>query len=319
MDFANTYFVKLYRSQSPDWIVLSPLTRGLLGELLLLADKLGRIPLGKAGLPSIAAPLRGSWAELEPHVRALLADGCIVEEPGALLIPNFEAAQGRAKTAADRKADQREREKDREQGAKSQPPIAPEEPVTGHAVSRDVTPTVTLRDVSHPAPAPVTRHDSHDKERKTYRSTTTTTTPPAGAREPRPPLNVGSAGILAEIGRHAELTDVCDVDMSDELSKQLMGGKTLADLGRGIEACARDIRLGKLSLDRLGLSKMLRKYVANEQHQRQGGAPGQGGGYPPGGYQQARGDHPGGLTSGYTNEYTADEIRPVGPKPAGMR
>lgn len=108
MDWQTAYYVKLYRSQSPDWLALSPLTRGLFDELLLIADQRGRIQLGKVGLASVAVPLRGAWAEIEPHLRALLADGCLVEADGALLIRGFVEAQRRAKTPAERKAKQRE-------------------------------------------------------------------------------------------------------------------------------------------------------------------------------------------------------------------
>ena len=147
MDWATAYYVKLYRSQSPDWLALSPLTRGIFDEMLLIADRGGRIPLGKAGLSSVAVPLRGSWAELAPHVEALLSDGCLVLVDGALAVRGFVEAQARAKTPAERKATQRGKTTEK------MPRVTP-----SHAVSRS---TVTDRDVSRDV---TLSHACHDKE-----------------------------------------------------------------------------------------------------------------------------------------------------------
>lgn len=166
MDWATAYYVKLYRSQSPDWLALSPLTRGIFDELLLIADKAGRIQLGKAGLPSIAVPLRGTWAELEAHVRALLDDGCLVLDDGAVVIRGFVEAQKRAKTPVERKADQREREKVTPAPSR---PARSRTPTTHRDASRDVT----------------TSHAGHDKE-QTDQKEKIPPTPQVGPSIPEP-------------------------------------------------------------------------------------------------------------------------------------
>ena len=107
MNWDTGYFVKLYRSQSPDWLPLSPLTRGLFDELLLISDQTGRIQLGKAGLSSIVVPLRGRWDEVRPHIEALLADGCIALDGNEIVIKGFVDAQKRAKTSTERSRERR--------------------------------------------------------------------------------------------------------------------------------------------------------------------------------------------------------------------
>ena len=169
MDWATAYYVKLYRSQSPDWLALSPLTRGIFDELLLIADKAGRIQLGKSGLPSVAVPLRGTWSELAPHVEALLADGCLVLDDGALTIRGFVEAQARAKTSAERKATQR--------GKTTQKTV---HVTPSHAESRS---TVTDRDVSRDV---TPSHACHDKEQKEQNRTERTKAEAARAAAPAP-------------------------------------------------------------------------------------------------------------------------------------
>jgi hypothetical protein len=156
MNWQTAYYVKLYRSQSPDWLALSPLTRGLFDELLLLADQAGRIQLGRAGVASVAVPLRGAWAEIEPHVTALLEDGCLRHDSDAntLVIKGFVEAQARAKTPAERKAKSRERA--RQEGAG-------EAGTLGHGVSSAPVPD---RDVSRPVTPGHVGHAGHDKEQK---------------------------------------------------------------------------------------------------------------------------------------------------------
>lgn len=111
MDWENAYFVKLYRSTSPDWLALPVLTRGLFAELMLLADRAGRIQLGRAGVASVAIPLRATDAtigDVMQHVQQLLDDGCIYVDCNALVIRNFADAQRRALTSTERSQKLRE-------------------------------------------------------------------------------------------------------------------------------------------------------------------------------------------------------------------
>ena len=56
-----------------DWPALPWQSRGLYALLLGLANDLGRIPLGRLGLPSLAGGLNAQWSEIEPCFSALLA------------------------------------------------------------------------------------------------------------------------------------------------------------------------------------------------------------------------------------------------------
>ena len=146
MDWDQSYYVRLYRSQSPDWLGLPALTRGLFAEMLLLADKAGAIPLGRAGLKSIAVPLRDRWEDIEPHVARLLEDGAIAHVDGAVLIPNFTAAQAKPKTSTERSQEHRARAGGDDPPAPATPKprwkraaTPPVAATSGDAVQRDAT------------------------------------------------------------------------------------------------------------------------------------------------------------------------------------
>lgn len=173
MDWDNGYYVKLYRSQSPDWLALPVLTRGLFAEIMLLADRAGRIPLGKAGLSSLAIPLRADWATVSKHVETLISDGCIVHEPGAMVIPNFVDAQAKAKTGAERTKEWREGK-----GAKGK---GKHEPVTNGDARDDGRHRVTECDDARRSVT--TRDGCDDKERKTDQKDKDYPLPPPGAEE----------------------------------------------------------------------------------------------------------------------------------------
>lgn len=222
MDWNSGYYVKLYRSNSPDWLALPVLTRGLFSELLLLADRSGRIQLGRTGLASVAVPLRASWAELEPHMRALLDDGCVIQEDaGTLLIRSFVEAQGLPMTPAERKARSRSRAKDVNKPAetsKCHECHASHDPSRGVTLSHDESRGVTLC------------HACHDKEQTEQ----TNKTPPP------PPAPSGATGPVAESARRDDLASPGSVGPTEaELVRAYVRGvesATGGTFGRRLDA-----------------------------------------------------------------------------------
>jgi hypothetical protein len=107
---------KLYRRVDAAWARLPVLARGLGSELLKYADDDGRIPVredeqtGEA-VCCLMGARRAEWKAIEACVQALLDDGYIVREAGAILIRNFAKAQARS-TGAERQARLRERRRE---------------------------------------------------------------------------------------------------------------------------------------------------------------------------------------------------------------
>lgn len=91
-----------------DWPALPWQSRGLYALLLGLANDLGRIPLGRLGLPSLAGGLNAQWSEIEPCFSALLAAGWAEVDGSDINLPHFADSQ-RAATSAERMADLRQR------------------------------------------------------------------------------------------------------------------------------------------------------------------------------------------------------------------
>ena len=91
-----------------DWPALPWQSRGLYALLLGLANDLGRIPLGRLGLPSLAGGLNTQWSEIEPFFSALLAAGWAEVDGSEVNLPHFADSQ-KAATTAERVAEYRKR------------------------------------------------------------------------------------------------------------------------------------------------------------------------------------------------------------------
>ena len=91
-----------------DWPALPWQSRGLYALLLGLANDLGRIPLGRLGLPSLAGGLNAQWSEIEPFFSALLAAGWAEVDGSDVNLPHFADSQ-KAATTAERVAEYRKR------------------------------------------------------------------------------------------------------------------------------------------------------------------------------------------------------------------
>jgi hypothetical protein len=141
-------YVKLYTRDTADWLALPWQAQGLFALILRKVDKAGILALGKHGRRGLAAHLGGAsaWPEIEPHLDTLIADGCVTIRDGALVIPNFTAAQEAAQSTAARKRAQRERDHTESQNV-----------TDSHAPSRAVTP-------SHSIPSDPIPSDPRDLE-----------------------------------------------------------------------------------------------------------------------------------------------------------
>lgn len=94
-DWSDEQWVKLYRRDTADWLLLSWRARGLFYSLLRIVDRAGVLDLGRTGKRAVAV-LLGAASECDAVVAALdelIADGCVRVEGQSLVLPNFVAAQ----------------------------------------------------------------------------------------------------------------------------------------------------------------------------------------------------------------------------------
>lgn len=130
MRWQDADYVKLYTYDSPEWLALPLSSRCFFWELMRKCDRAGIIRLGKQGVASLAAAVRGSLDEVTAALQPLIEDGCAVLKDDQLVIPNFVAAQNARCSDAARKRLERQRDRD----------LALADVQSSHAASRDVTP-----------------------------------------------------------------------------------------------------------------------------------------------------------------------------------
>lgn len=114
MRWEDERYVRLYTRDTIDWAMLSFEAQGLFSLLLRKVDRAGLLELGKHGKRGVAAAVGhpGRWEVLAPALEELLADGCVSISGTTLVIPNFIEAQEARASDAQRKRDQRERDRD---------------------------------------------------------------------------------------------------------------------------------------------------------------------------------------------------------------
>lgn len=145
MDWSDEPWVKLYRRDTADWMLLSWQARGIFCLLLRAVSRAGTLDLGKSGAKAVAIHLRATWSEIEEPLNELMADGCVTIRDGVLVVPNFLVAQEAVQSDRVRAQTARERRRDLALGdenvTKRDDSITPrDETVTrGHAASRAVT------------------------------------------------------------------------------------------------------------------------------------------------------------------------------------
>jgi hypothetical protein len=111
MRWEDERYVRLYTRDTTDWLALSWKAQGLFALIMRKVDRAGLLDLGKAGKRGLAAHIGGpsAWAEVEPCLDELLADGCVQINDRTLFVPNFMEAQEAIQSDKQRKRDQRER------------------------------------------------------------------------------------------------------------------------------------------------------------------------------------------------------------------
>lgn len=111
MDWSNETWVKLYRRDTADWMLLSWRARGLFCLILRVVNRLGVLDLGRTGPRAVAALVHagGDAAEIVAALDELLADGCVTLDGSILTVTNFVAAQEATASQALRAKMHRER------------------------------------------------------------------------------------------------------------------------------------------------------------------------------------------------------------------
>lgn len=113
MRWEDERYVRIYTRDTPEWTALSWDARAVFWGLLRRCDRAGILRVGKAGLRALAGVIPAPLDVVERAVPELLADGCLLAAEGAYIVPNFLKAQEAISTDAQRKRDQRERDRAR--------------------------------------------------------------------------------------------------------------------------------------------------------------------------------------------------------------
>ena len=123
MDWSDEQWVKLYRRDTADWLLLSWRARGLFYSLLRIVTRAGVLDLGKTGKRAVAVLLgAGSdWKEIVDALDELVADGSVRINGTTLVIPNFVEAQEAVKSDKARAKAARERRRDEAIAASESP------------------------------------------------------------------------------------------------------------------------------------------------------------------------------------------------------
>lgn len=96
MNFEDERWVKVYTRDEPEFACLSWQARGLFFHLLRKVDRAGVLRCGRVGMRGVAVAIQAPWAEIEPFLKELFDDGCVVfdADTGSLFVRNFVEAQG---------------------------------------------------------------------------------------------------------------------------------------------------------------------------------------------------------------------------------
>lgn len=111
MRWEDERYVRLYTRDTPDWLALGWEARLVFYELLRKVDRAGVIPWGRSRERGLAVLLHLPTEIVETGLAALVSDGCIMTSDTQVVIPNFLHAQECKKSDAERKREQRERDR----------------------------------------------------------------------------------------------------------------------------------------------------------------------------------------------------------------
>lgn len=216
MRWEDERYIRFYTRDTPEFLALSWVARGLFGLILRKVDRAGILAVGKLGLRGVAVAVGGPWTEVEAPLRELIEDGCIVVRDGLVIIPNFQEAQEARQSDKARAAKAREKarvdatEASQNVTRESQAVTAASRIVTkSHAGSHGVTPshTASLRAVPCSAePCRAEPENTHSAGAREHTREEPTPEPPAPPPRPEPvPLAKLGGPVGAVVGELGDL------------------------------------------------------------------------------------------------------------------
>lgn len=112
MRWEDERYVRVYTRDTAEWLALGWEGQALAMMLLRKCDRAGIVHIGKAGVRGLAALVGVPLDVVERTLPLLLEDGMLQATAGGYVFPNFIAAQETRSSDAQRKRDQRERDRD---------------------------------------------------------------------------------------------------------------------------------------------------------------------------------------------------------------
>lgn len=190
MDWSDEPWVKLYRRNTADWLLLSWRARGLFYSLMREVNRAGILDLGRTGKRAVAVVLGsgGDWKEIVDALDELLADGCVQINGATLVIPNFVEAQEAAQSDKARAKAARERRRDDAMGVNATDSTVTKRDATITKRDGSITDsdeTVTARHA--PSHGVTPRHEEKRREETTREGSA------EGATAPAPPASAETA------------------------------------------------------------------------------------------------------------------------------
>lgn len=149
MRWSDERYVRVYTRDTGEWLALGWEAQALFLFALRKADRAGIVQTGKARARGLAGMTGMPLDVVERVLPLLLEDGCLRESAGGYIIPNFIAAQETPSSDAQRKRDQRERDRDK----------AVAEGSTGSRAGLDAETTMSRRRVTSECHSGMSRPD----------------------------------------------------------------------------------------------------------------------------------------------------------------
>jgi hypothetical protein len=172
MRWEDERYVRVYTRDTTDWVALGWQAQGLFLLVMRKVDRAGILDLGKSGVRGLAALVAMPLEVVERALPILLEDGCVKLNGSVLVIPNFIEAQEAKQSDAQRKREQRARDRD----------MASAGVTNRDQVSRNVTGADASGGVASVSVTPSCAVPSRTEE----------TLPPARSREPDPTPEPGA-------------------------------------------------------------------------------------------------------------------------------
>lgn len=207
LNFADERYVRLYVRDTVTWRRWDWRARGLWCLLLRVVDRAGVLDLGDDPDESLAAILDCDLDAARAALEQWLARGSVRITDGALVVPNFVAAQETPQSDRMRQAESRAKRRSRALG------VTP-----CHAESRSVTPSVpsvlSLEDACLPASETPRAQAGRQFDDSTSESDPGEPLAAHVAAEPAPPHAAGTgSGSPHAVGAVADLEELCRVEL----------------------------------------------------------------------------------------------------------